>query len=633
MSNVSRGQQFRIGCIRLCACAALWPCSTTLAAAQSATVKLPVFGQRIDHPQPSTTEAGSEPVFGYTMVIGDVDAPSSTPSDDIVISAFFTDLTGGVDAGRVYAFAGPALGDHAKSPITPATIELNENFGRLTMDLADVVGSASDPGDEPLLLFVPAPARTMDLSSCSGDPLEDVGAIDVYDLSSSSAAVLTITPPPIPGESPALPCGVRWFGHWLTHGDVDGDDYDDLIVGAPNADESIGRVYIFFGHPDFLSSTGPGYTERWMILRPPPSPSTGPGFVDERQFGFCVSAADLDDDGKAEVLVGSIEHAIRSSSSHGPGRAFLFHGYWLASQLYYPDTFADVVPPGPPESPDYPYLGDINLGVGGIYETLVDTNPAPFGPTPGNAFGWIVEMKCGDLGQPTAERGAELDDRPDIIIHSEGAHGYGRNAQTIVNGGGLFVFMNDSVPESDESLVDEASPARLLTPRIKNQQGQLLYYPQSQNRFGRGFATLDWQTTSGSPTRLLVVGEPERTIKHPVDEEQIAKAGAVYAFELPLDPDFDPNDLQADHLNAWGQFVLLEPAESLAQGSEEDLTTASHLDPQDGSFLGGWIVAGKYDTDIPGDQLIVSARARDVTIGSTTYPGLGRVYAVTLPSD
>ena len=604
------------------------------AASQSATVKLPVYDQRIDQSSPST-DGGAEPNFGYTMVIGDVDVTSLDAVDDLVSASIQKDIGQTIDAGTAFAFAGPDLAPHTFHTLLPATVQTLENFGRLTMDLADVVGLVSDADDKVPLLFVPAPGRKLDLN-CTGTPsLIDVGAVDVFDLSSSATAIMTITPPPIPGESPALPCNVRYFGHWVTHGDIDGDDYDDLIVGAPNSDDYAGRVYIFFGHEDFLSPTGPGYAERWMILRPPPSPGTGEPFVDDRHFGGCVSAADLDGDGKAELLVGSIEKAIRGGSEHGPGRAFLFHGYWLASQLYGEETFADVTPPEPTESPDYPYLGDINLGVGGVYETLTDPRPAPFSRVAGQWFGWILDIKCGDLGEPAepAPWQPAFDERPDILIHSETALGYGADDQTIVTAGALFVFMNNSVPYSGETLVDEATPVVLMTPRINDAQEQPLYYPQSATRFGRGFAVAEWQKLDGSPTKILVVGEPDRQIKHPVTTQNIALAGAVYAFEAPLDPRFDANDLEADHINAWGDYVLLEPAETLTQNSEEDLTTASHLDPRDGSLLGAWIVSGRYDTDFPGDQIVFSARGRDVRTGSTTYPGLGRVYAVTLPTD
>jgi hypothetical protein len=317
-----------------------------------------------------------------------------------------------------------------------------------------------------------------DMSACGGASSIDVGAVDVFDLTSGQTPILTITPPPIPGDSPALPCGVRYFGHWLTHGDIDGDDYDDLIVGAPDADENVGRVYIFFGHPDFLSPTGPGYAERWMILRPPPSPSTGEPFVDDREFGICVSAADLDGDGMAELLVGSLEKAIRTTSDHGPGRAFLFHGYWLANQLYGEDTFADVTPTEPPNSAEYPYEGDINAGSLGSYETLTDPRGAPFSRVAGQWFGWILEMKCGDLGQPidpeNEEWAPDFDGRPDILIHSEGALGYGVDDQTIASGGAVFVFMNNSDGNSHDNLVDEANPVTLMTPRINDSQQQPL---------------------------------------------------------------------------------------------------------------------------------------------------------------
>ena len=40
-------------------------------------------------------------------------------------------------------------------------------------------------------------------------------------------------------------------GHWPTTSvDVDGDGYDDLIVGAPGCNGDQGKVYLYYGGPD-----------------------------------------------------------------------------------------------------------------------------------------------------------------------------------------------------------------------------------------------------------------------------------------------------------------------------------------------------------------------------------------------
>lgn len=84
-------------------------------------------------------------------------------------------------------------------------------------------------------------------------------------------------------------------------GDVNGDGYDDIMIGAPTftndpADETLGSSYIFYGGPD-----GPSLTVDWSV--------TSPQFGD--RFGRAVGGVgDVDGDGFDDILVSGYFHDI-----------------------------------------------------------------------------------------------------------------------------------------------------------------------------------------------------------------------------------------------------------------------------------------------------------------------------------
>jgi uncharacterized repeat protein (TIGR01451 family) len=91
-----------------------------------------------------------------------------------------------------------------------------------------------------------------------------------------------------------------------TAGDVNGDGYSDVLVGASGAYSSTGRVYLYFGGPGGLSPTPALFLDGEDIYS---------------SFGRRVRAAgDADGDGYAEVAIGAPAY------NAGAGRAYVYHG-------------------------------------------------------------------------------------------------------------------------------------------------------------------------------------------------------------------------------------------------------------------------------------------------------------------
>ncbi len=123
-----------------------------------------------------------------------------------------------------------------------------------------------------------------------------------------------------------------------TAGDVNGDGYADLIVGAPSNDaggERVGRAYVYFGGPAADATADLTLT----------------GEAPSLYFGVSVgTAGDVNGDGHADVIVGS-SHFI--AGSQRPGRVCVYYGGPGADTVpdlgsRRPRTISSVPRSGPP---------------------------------------------------------------------------------------------------------------------------------------------------------------------------------------------------------------------------------------------------------------------------------------------
>jgi hypothetical protein len=134
----------------------------------------------------------------------------------------------------------------------------------------------------------------------------DEGQVYVY---YGSATGLSTTPDWMADSNQA---GARFGISVGTAGDVNGDDYADIIIGAyyyDNDQTDEGRVYVYYG-----SETGLDATAGWTT-------ESNQAFA---RFGWSVATAgDVNGDGYADVIVGASRY---DSGQTDEGRAYVYHG-------------------------------------------------------------------------------------------------------------------------------------------------------------------------------------------------------------------------------------------------------------------------------------------------------------------
>jgi hypothetical protein len=123
-------------------------------------------------------------------------------------------------------------------------------------------------------------------------------------------------------------------------GDVDDDGYDDLLLGVPMGSGGRGAVYLFSGQ-DLTNAATTGSLKAMATFK---------GEESHGEFGYSVSAADVDGDGRPEILVGAPRTKIESYNDIG--RVYVFKVSDSDSQSAFATIDGQVNPFGPGETPD-----------------------------------------------------------------------------------------------------------------------------------------------------------------------------------------------------------------------------------------------------------------------------------------
>ncbi|MDF2186931.1 T9SS type A sorting domain-containing protein [Paraflavitalea sp. CAU 1676] len=271
-----------------------------------------------------TTQVGA--LFGYSVsAAGDVNGDGF---DDVVVGApgDHTNLTVlissvSVAVGRIYVYyGGPTFdGNVNTEPLVSVNISLNQSdFGVLALVPANplygfsVSNAGSVNGDVYSDIVVGSPAFARLLPPVLG------GRVDIYH---GSATGVTATPShTITGN---LLGGLFGFSV-STAGNVNGDGFSDVIVGAPASvgllPPSVGSAFVFHGSGTGITATTASGAN--STLQAPA------GLITQTLFGYSVSnAGDVNGDGFGDVLVGEpLSAELLLAQLSASGKVHVFYG-------------------------------------------------------------------------------------------------------------------------------------------------------------------------------------------------------------------------------------------------------------------------------------------------------------------
>lgn len=246
------------------------------------------------------------------LYLGSPSGPSST--HDWMVTGSFIGSLGGALAG-----AGDVNGDGYDDILIGAYS--GNGYVRLYF------GSATGPGptpdwslthDQPLAHFASEVAGAGDVN---GDGFDDIAIGAPYWTSAflrQGRALVFLGSATGPSADPDWVMEGETVGDWFGWsvagiGDVDGDGFDDLVVGAPRAQgapQDRGRAYLYLGSAHGLSTTA-----SW-------SASSGLPASYDSGFGLSLGrAGDVNGDGLADLIVGA---RLLSNGEFHEGRAYLY---------------------------------------------------------------------------------------------------------------------------------------------------------------------------------------------------------------------------------------------------------------------------------------------------------------------
>ena len=266
---------------------------------------------------PAWTGSGDQDGAFYGSSVATAGDVNGDGYSDIIAGASYHDsgAGSGADRGEAYVYLGSSSGPETTPAWTGSGDDDLALFGWSVATAGDVNGDGYSD------MIVAAPGH-----NAGAGPGATRGRAYVYFGSPSGPATTAAW------TGSGDQDGATFGFSVATAGDVDGDGYSEIIVGAPghNADCSgmvfRGRAYVYFG-----SAAGPATTEAW----------TGSGDEDEALLGSSVATAgDVNSDGNSDIIVGAYAHDAGAASNAIAGRVYVYLGF---SSSLFSENFGDGI--------------------------------------------------------------------------------------------------------------------------------------------------------------------------------------------------------------------------------------------------------------------------------------------------
>lgn len=230
--------------------------------------------------------------FGHAVVVADFNGDDH---DDLVIGAPDLDFSG-PDAGGVFIWDGAPSGMRGSPRLFGPSVAAGDRLGA-------ALAAGDFNGDGIADLAVGAPGTGVDGRVGAGRVYVIPGRLDAGPVVGGELRfdreIAPLLEPPVAREA---------VGTAIAFANLDGDDFDDLVVGVPEATagevRNAGGVLVAFGDEE-----GPGgrqQSERFAELNRSAASGVLPGDAERGAlFGAAVAAGDLDRDGYGDVVVGA----------------------------------------------------------------------------------------------------------------------------------------------------------------------------------------------------------------------------------------------------------------------------------------------------------------------------------------
>ncbi len=377
--------------------------------------------------------------FGTSVAsAGDVNGDGYS---DVIIGAFWYDDGANTDEGKAFVYFGSATGLSATPNSTPDDAnQADAYFGISVASAGDVNGD----GYSDVIIG----AYSYDDGTYVAE-----GRAFVYH---GSAAGLSTTPNNSPDDADLADVN---FGYSVASaGDVNADGYSDVIIGAPQYDEganaNVGRVYVYHGSTTGLAAT----------------PNSTLDEIDQAlaYFGWSVaSAGDVNGDGFSDVIVGASQYD--EGAFINEGRAFIYHGSVTGLSLTANSTPDDADQAGAHFGISVASAGDVNgdgygdviIGAYLFDDTFSDEGVAFVYHGSASGLSATPNSMCDDADQLNANFGISVSSAGDVNGDGFSDVVIGANSYDAVfaNEGRAFVYHGSAVglPATPNSTPDDAN--------------------------------------------------------------------------------------------------------------------------------------------------------------------------------